>query len=329
MLIVALVGLFTVSVTITLLAVSLVDIANDIGSDETTLSWVITGPMLAFGVVGPAFGKAGDMWGHKKVFLLGLAGAGIFALATAFAWSAVSLIVFRTLSASFGAATGPPAMAIINRMFEAEQRVKALGYFSFVSAGRPGARRRDRRAARRGRRLAGHLPRAGPAVLHRAPRGAGAHARDRAGRAAAASTWPARCCSALGITSFLLAVNRGSAWGWTSPGVHRRLRCSALVAAPPFVVVERRAEYPLVPLSWLRRRNVTGPLASQFFANFAYMGGFILTPVLLEDGSRATPPRSSACSSSPGPWRSRSRPRPPATSRCGSASAWPAWPARP
>ena len=38
------------------------------------------------------------------------------------------------------------------------------------------------------------------------------------------------------------------------------------------------------PLAWLRRRNVTGPLASQFFANFAYMGGFILTPVLLEEG---------------------------------------------
>src|SRR5947207_10133024 len=72
-LVVALVGLFTVSITITLLAVSLVDIAKDVGSDETTLSWVITGPMLAFGVVGPAFGKAGDLWGHKKVFMLGLA----------------------------------------------------------------------------------------------------------------------------------------------------------------------------------------------------------------------------------------------------------------
>ncbi len=136
-LIVALIGLFTVSVTITLLAVSLVDIAKDVGSDETTLSWIITGPMLAFGVVGPAFGYAGDMWGYKKVFLFGLAGAGIFAIATAFAWSAVSLIIFRTLSASFGAATGPPAMAMINRLFVGDQRVKALGYFSFVSAGAP------------------------------------------------------------------------------------------------------------------------------------------------------------------------------------------------
>ena len=181
MLVVALVGLFTVSVTITLLAVSLVDIAGDIGSDETTLSWVITGPMLAFGVVGPAFGKAGDLWGHKKIFLLGLAGAGIFAIATAFAWSAISLIAFRTLSASFGAATAPPAMAIINRMFESEQRVKALGYFSLVSAGAPVLGVVIGGPLVEAVGLAGDLPGPGAAVLHRLPRGAGAHAGDGAG----------------------------------------------------------------------------------------------------------------------------------------------------
>jgi predicted MFS family arabinose efflux permease len=88
---------------------------------------------------------------------------------------------------------------------------------------------------------------------------------------------------AVGITSCLLAVNRGSIWGWTSPGVLAGFAIG-IIAVPLFVAVERRAEFPLVPLSWLRRRNVTGPLASTFFANFAYMGGFILTPVLLEEG---------------------------------------------
>jgi EmrB/QacA subfamily drug resistance transporter len=281
-LVVALVGLFTVSVTITLLAVSLVDIAGDIGSDETTLSWVITGPMLAFGVVGPAFGKAGDMWGHKKVFLVGLAGAGIFALATAVAWDATSLIAFRTLSASFGAATAPPAMAIINRMFDTEQRVKALGYFSLVSAGAPVL----------GVVIGGPLveavgwrviflvqaPMCFIALLVALVRMPETERGERSKFDVAGSV-----LLAVAITSCLLAVNRGSIWGWTSPGVIAGF-VVGLVAAPLFVMVERRAEYPLVPLSWLRRRNVTGPLASTFFANFAYMGGFILTPVLLERG---------------------------------------------
>jgi EmrB/QacA subfamily drug resistance transporter len=271
-----------VSVTITLLAVSLVDIAKDIGSDETTLSWVITGPMLAFGVVGPAFGKAGDLWGHKKIFLLGLAGAGIFAVATAFAWSAVSLIAFRTLSASFGAATAPPAMAIINRMFESEERVKALGYFSLVSAGAPVL----------GVVIGGPLveavgwrviflvqaPLCLAAFLVALVRMPETERGERSRFDVAGSV-----LLAVGITSGLLAVNRGADWGWTSTGVLAGFALS-LVCLPAFVIVELRAAQPLFPLAWFRRRNIAGPLTSQFFANFAYMGGFIVTPVLLEQG---------------------------------------------
>jgi MFS family permease len=87
----------------------------------------------------------------------------------------------------------------------------------------------------------------------------------------------------LGITAFLLAVNRGSEWGWTSPAVIGGF-VVALASAPAFIAVERRAAQPLLPLSWLRKRNITASVANQFLANFAYMGGFIVTPVLLEDG---------------------------------------------
>jgi MFS family permease len=281
-LVVALAGLFTVSITITLLAVSLVDIAQDVGSDSTTLSWVITGPMLAFGVVGPAFGKAGDIWGHKKIFLLGLLGAAVFAVATAFAWSAVSLIVFRTLSASFGAATGPPAMAIINGLFEAEERVKALGYFSFVQAGAPvlGVVAGGPLVEAVGWRVIFLVQAplcivAFAAALLRMP--------ETERRARSRFDVAGTVLLGLGITAFLLAVNRGSDWGWSSPGVLGGFAIF-LACVPTFLAVERRAAEPLIPPAWLRKRNVTAPVASQFFANFAYMGGFIVTPVLLEDG---------------------------------------------
>src|SRR5215216_678247 len=68
-LLVVLGGLFTVSVTITLLAVSLVDIAADFGTTTSVVNWTIIGPMLAFGVIGPAAGKAGDVLGHKRLFV--------------------------------------------------------------------------------------------------------------------------------------------------------------------------------------------------------------------------------------------------------------------
>ena len=279
---VVLVGLFATSITITILAVSLVDIANDLGTNEATLAWVITGPMLAFGLVGPALGKAGDLYGHKRLFIVGLAGAGVFALATAFAWSAASLIVFRTLSAGFGSATAPAAMAQINRMFEADERVTALGWWSFVTAGSPvlGVVAGGPLVAAVGWRVI---------FLIQAPLCLAALVvavvllpeTDRVSSARFDAAGAALL--GVGITSVLLATNRGGAWGWTSTGVIG-LYLLAVVALCAFVAVERRAVEPLLPLRWLRVRNITAPIANQAFANFAYMGGFILTPVLLQEG---------------------------------------------
>jgi MFS family permease len=136
-LIVVLAGLFTTSSTITVLVVSLETISRDLNSSVSVLNWSITGPMLAFGVVGPAYGKIGDLYGHKKVYVFGLFFAGVFAGLTVFAWNATSMVVFRLLSATAGSATGPAAMAYINRLFEPNERVRPLGLWSFVTAGAP------------------------------------------------------------------------------------------------------------------------------------------------------------------------------------------------
>ncbi|NBP50446.1 MAG: MFS transporter, partial [Actinobacteria bacterium] len=134
---VLLAGAFTVSFTITLLVVSLPRVAADLGSTVSVMSWTIIAPMLSFGVVGPAFGKAGDLWGHKRMFVGGLVLAGAFSVASGFAWNAASLIALRTLAAGAGSATGPSAMAYINSMFAGHERVRTLGYWSFVTAGAP------------------------------------------------------------------------------------------------------------------------------------------------------------------------------------------------
>src|SRR5262245_60699335 len=71
----------------------------------------------------------------------------------------------------------------------------------------------------------------------------------------------------LGVTAVLLAVNRGAAWGWTSARVLAGfLLGPALLVL--FLVVESRAEDPMVPLGWLRRRNLVAPIASQTLSNF-------------------------------------------------------------
>ncbi|MBK9179219.1 MAG: MFS transporter [Acidimicrobiales bacterium] len=274
-------GLGTVGATITLLAVSIPSIADDLGAADSTLTWVITGPLLVFGVVGPALGKAADRYGHRRLFLVGMTGAMVFAGLTAVAWSAASLIAFRVLGAGLGAAAGPASLALINSVFPPDQRVKALGFWSMVAAGAPVL----------GVVVGGPVVEAfgwrwiflaqvplilvgivwAAAVLPETERRDGGRF-DVLGAVTLAVT----------VTSLLFALNRGTAWGWSNPVVVLGFALVPIAGAA-FLAVERRAADPLIPLRYWRRRNFAAPVVTQFFTNFAYMGGFIITPLLLQD----------------------------------------------
>lgn len=274
-------ALFTVGFTITILVVSLGSIAEEFETSISVISWSITGPMLAFGVVGPAFGKAGDLWGHKRVFVLGLTGAGIFAALTAVAWNAPSMVIFRILSASAGAATGPATMAYINRLFAPEQRVRPLSYWSFVNAGAPvlgvvaGAPLVEALGWRVIFVIQAPLCFIGVVVaLVLLPDTERTHgvSFDVAGSATLG----------IGAAMMLAGVNQGPRWGWDHPATLTLLAVS-VVSLFLFVRIEERAAHPLLPLEWLRTRNVALPVLSQTMSNFAYMGGFLLAPQVLDE----------------------------------------------
>ncbi len=274
-------GLFSVNVTITILAVSIHNIADELDTSEPTMTWVVTGPMLAFGVIGPLVGKLGDRLGHRRLFLWGLFGAAVMAAASALAWNAGSLIAFRTLGAIEGAATGPAAFAVISRIFPRAERVRALGYWSMVGAGAPviGVVAGGPLVEAFGWRMifVGQVPIALIALafayrlLPETPR----HRHGSFDLAGAALV-------ALSVTPLLFAVSEAPRLGWSSPLV---LGCIAVtpVALAAFVRVERRAENPLLPLQYLRRRGFTFAILTQSLLNGAYMGSFILTPLLLQN----------------------------------------------
>lgn len=136
-LVTALVGMFATTFPVTILAVALPQIADEFGESDATLTWVISAPMLASAVALPVLGKMGDLRGQRKVFLAGFIAATAVAGVTAFAWSALALIALRTLTQVIGSATQPTSMALIMRAFPAEERVKAMGWWSLVGAGAP------------------------------------------------------------------------------------------------------------------------------------------------------------------------------------------------
>ena len=276
-------GAFTVSFTITLLVVVLDTVADDLGSSVSVVSWSITAPMLVFAVVGPAFGTLGDLIGHKRVFVGGLLGAGIFAGLAALAPNAPLLIALRTLSAACGSATGPSAMAFTNRLFEPHERVRPLGVWSFVTAGAPvlGVVAGVPLVATVGWRII-FLVQAPLCVLGAVV--AWWLLRDTEKKPAAKFDVAGALTLGLGAALVLLGINRAGAWGWDSPAI-----IVAIVAGVSllwaFVRVERRVAAPIVPPQWFRTRNVAFPVLSQSLANFGYMGAFMIVPQMLQEGA--------------------------------------------
>jgi MFS family permease len=278
-LVTALSGLFATSFPIVLLVASLSTIADDLDTTQAVLAWVITAPMVASAVLMPAFGKLGDLKGHRRVFLVGFTVSAVLSLASAFAWNVWSLIALRTLAMAAGAATQPTGIALIVDAFPPRERVHALGYWSFVSAAGPAL----------GLIVGGPMidflgwrtlfvAQAAlcpiPIVL--------ALLVLRPDRIVSPVTFDVRGAAALAVAAggILFAINRLGPWGIDNPGVLVALGLGA-VGALAFVRVERRAGEPLMPLGLLRNRTLGSALSGEFVLQMATMGSFVLTPYLV------------------------------------------------
>ena len=284
---VSLSGLLSTNLLFTVFVVALPEVSRGLHTSVATVTWVVTGPLLAFGVVAPLVGKGSDLFGHRRLFLAGLGLEAVVAALSALAPNVGVLIFARTMGGLVGASIGASSMAMVLSVFDKSERVKALGFWSLVGAGGPVL----------GVALGGPVIQffgwrwifvlqvpllALSALLARSvlpPRAAG---RRQVARGELQLDWAGAVSVATAVGAFLLALNRGPSWGWTSPGVVGAFVVSAL-AGWAFVATERRAPDPVFPLNYLRHRNFVFPIAAQSLANFAYIGAFFLVPLLLEE----------------------------------------------
>ena len=274
----ALAGMFATTFPITILTVSLGTIAREFGARETTMAWVISGPMLLSALALPLLGKMGDLYGHRRVFLLGFAAATVAAALTALAWDALSLIGFRTLAAVVGGATQPSSMALIFSVTPRDERVRAMGWWTMTAAAAPAL----------------GLIAGGPLVelvgwrvlfLLQAVFALGALAlawfvlKETLRRSVRFDLLGAFTL-AIGVGGFMFALGRGEELGWTSPPV-LVAGVVFLLGIVTFVAVERRVQAPLIALEFFRRANFTAPIVANAFLGAAYMGAFVLAPLVL------------------------------------------------
>ena len=101
-------------------------ILKDLGGGQTTLQWILAGYTLAFAVGLITSSRAGDLYGRKQMFVVGMAGFTLFSLACGLAPTAGWLITFRVLQGLFGAVMIPQGFAMVKQSFPDDELQKAF-----------------------------------------------------------------------------------------------------------------------------------------------------------------------------------------------------------
>lgn len=131
-LIVLLAGMFMALLDTTIVNVALPTIRTSLDASEATLSWIISGYALAFGLVLIPAGRIGDRFGHKWVFFTGLAIFTAASIACGLAQDSTQLIIARVIQGLGGGIFFPPVTAFIQLMFPPQLRGKAFGIMGAV-----------------------------------------------------------------------------------------------------------------------------------------------------------------------------------------------------
>ncbi len=120
----------------TIVNVALPSIRTDLGFTESTLAWVINAYMLTFGGFLLLGGRLGDLFGHRKLFIIGISLFTLASLVCGLAYSREVLIIARAVQGLGGAVTAAVSLSLLMNLFtDNNERAKAMGYFGFVAAG--------------------------------------------------------------------------------------------------------------------------------------------------------------------------------------------------
>ncbi len=274
----ALAGMFATTFPITILTISLGPMAKEFGTSETVMAWVISGPMLLSAVALPLLGKLGDLYGHRRIFLLGFTGATIVAALTALAWSPASLIGFRTLAAVLGGATQPTSMALIFSVYAPAERVRAMGWWSMTGAAAPalGLIAGGPLVDFLGWRVVFVLQ----AVISALALGLATLVLRETERQRVRFDVSGALTLAIAVAGFMFALGQVRELGPLSPWIHASLALGA-VGVFLFVRVERRQAEPLLPLAFFRNRTFNAAIVANACMSAAYMGAFVIAPFVL------------------------------------------------
>jgi EmrB/QacA subfamily drug resistance transporter len=272
----------------TIVNIALPSAQHDLGFSSDNRQWVVTAYALAFGSLLLLGGRAADLFGRKRAFLIGLAG---FAVASAVGGAANGfemLVIARAAQGVFGALLAPTALSLLTTTFtDVKERGKAFGIFgAIVGAG-----------AAIGLLLGGALTQyldwrwcmfvniifaviafVGGTTLLRNSRAANRPKLDIPGTVTVSA----------GLFALVYGFSNAETHDWSAASVWGFLAAGvALLAA--FVVIETRVAHPLLPLRVVLDRNRGGAYLAVFMLGIGMFGIFLFLTYYLQQSLGFSP----------------------------------------
>jgi EmrB/QacA subfamily drug resistance transporter len=264
----------------TILANALPTVVRELGG-LSLLSWVVTAYLLTSTVAIPLWGKLGDLYGRKRLFQITLAVFLVGSALCGLSGSIEALIAFRAFQGLGAGGLFTLAMAIVGDLVSPRERGRYQGYvqamFALASVAGPLI----------GGSIIDHLdwrwifyvnlPVGAVAVFVvgislNLPFQRRQHAIDYLGAALLATT----------VTCLLLTlVWGGNVYAWTSP-IIVSLTLAVITVGTAFVLRERRAPEPVLPLTLFRNPVLVVSSATLFFSTCAFFAAVVFLPLYLQ-----------------------------------------------
>jgi EmrB/QacA subfamily drug resistance transporter len=272
---------FMVVLDIAIVNVALPSIQVDLGFSQENLQWVISAYALLFGGFLLLGGRAADLLGRRRLFIVGTVVFTVASLLAGFAWSEGALIGARALQGLGAAIITPAGLSILTTTFaEGRERNAALGAWGGVGAF----------GAVAGVLLGGVLTDAlswewifyvnvpvGAAALLLTP----VLLRESRDLKARSFDAPGAVLVTGGLVSLVYAITQAHEYGWSSVETIGVFAASAVLLGG-FLAWEARAAEPLMPFSIFRLRTVSGANVAGLILGTAVFAMFLMLTLYMQ-----------------------------------------------
>ncbi|MFB9329290.1 DHA2 family efflux MFS transporter permease subunit [Paenibacillus aurantiacus] len=272
---------FLVVLDASIVNIALPAIGSELRLGTNMLGWVITAYVLPFGGLLLLGGRLSDRFGHRRLFIAGVAGFSVASAAAGVSISGEWLLAARAVQGTSAALLAPAALALLTKLFaDPQDRAKALGIWGAVAGIGSAA----------GVLLGGVLTSSlgwasvffvnvpvGVLIIATVPF---LISKDAPSERTGLDMTGAAAVTA-GITALVAALSGTERVGWASPQT-LILASGAVSLLSSFIFLEKRVANPLMPLSIFRNRWVTGGNLAMFLIGGATTALFFALSVYMQ-----------------------------------------------